>query len=233
MINQLVHTPNGTRKKERHNFQYYHLKQVTLFFHFVCELLISWSHHSSHVTNHTKAAITNYQWLSLLYVYFVFPRTHWYLQQPVRLKQCHYKDLNFGKSEQQQFFTVLQQASVSCEFLDLKPVRIQNFPTRVTVNSSEDVKLVCKVDGTPTPDLEWTKDGQQVGVCSGNVRSTDKTCRQTQGTGARYRVRWIGSGSELHVQHTMHPFDAGNFTCEAIGPTGRDSAAAEVTIQGT
>ena len=102
---------------------------------------------------------------------------------------------------------------------------------RIFANASQTKKLVCEThDHAVFSDVEWFKDGAQVGSCIGRLQQ-NKTCR-LHGDEAKYTITWTGSGAELKIKNVFHPFDSGNFTCVVSNAAGVDTKTITVDVLG-
>lgn len=96
--------------------------------------------------------------------------------------------------------------------------------------ASQTTRILCEaVNAELLFDVEWFKDGVQVGGCEAVQRNT--TCR-IHGDKAKYKLIWKGSGTELTIWNVHHPFDSGNFTCVVKNIGGMDAKTALLDVHG-
>lgn len=96
--------------------------------------------------------------------------------------------------------------------------------------ASQTTRILCEAaDAELLFDVEWFKDGVQVGGCEAVQRNT--TCR-IHGDEAKYKLIWKGSGTELTIWNVHHPFDSGNFTCVVKNIGGMDAKTALLDVHG-
>lgn len=116
-------------------------------------------------------------------------------------------------------------------FSDKNPPKIINFTTRASVNASQNVRLFCETEGTPSfANIKWFRNGHLIGSCKGDPKR-NKTCflHRLQG---KYSLSRRGSGAELVIKKALHPFDSGVFTCVAINSAGTDNKTVTLDIHG-
>lgn len=113
---------------------------------------------------------------------------------------------------------------------DVKPPVITNFEPRMLAKASQTTRILCEADDAELFfDVEWFKDGVQVGGCKAVQRNT--TCR-IHGDETKYKLIWKGSGTELTIWNVYHPFDSGNFTCVVKNIGGMDAKTVLLDVQG-
>lgn len=111
---------------------------------------------------------------------------------------------------------------------DVKPPVITHFEPKILAKASQTTRILCEAaDAELLFDVEWFKDGVQVGVCEAVQRNT--TCR-IHGDEAKYKLIWKGSGTELTIWNVHHPFDSGNFTCVVKNIGGMDAKTALLDV---
>lgn len=115
-------------------------------------------------------------------------------------------------------------------YLDVKAPVITNFEPRILAKASQTTRILCEAaDAELLFDVEWFKDGVQVGGCEAVQRNT--TCR-IHGDEAKYKLIWKGFGTELTIWNVHHPFDSGNFTCVVKNIAGMDAKTALLDVHG-
>lgn len=115
-------------------------------------------------------------------------------------------------------------------YLDVKPPVITHFEPKILAKASQTTRILCEAaDAELLFDVEWFKDGVQVGGCEAVQRNT--TCR-IHGDEAKYKLIWKGSGTELTIWNVHHPFDSGNFTCVVKNIGGMDAKTALLDVHG-
>ncbi|KAM4688626.1 obscurin [Discoglossus pictus] len=87
-------------------------------------------------------------------------------------------------------------------------------PTATRVNLGEDATLQCRVQGNPTPTVNWEKDGRQIGT------SFDSN---------RIKIESGGESSALKIQ-CIRFSDSGTYICRAENTLGQATASASLMI---
>lgn len=117
-------------------------------------------------------------------------------------------------------YTILRQP-------DVEPPKITNFQPRIFANASQTTSILCETDFEGLfVDVEWFKDGVQVGSCKG-ISQRNKTCYDDK---TKYKIIWTGSGAELIIRNVVHPFDSGNFTCVVKNIAGKDTETVTLDV---
>ena len=106
-------------------------------------------------------------------------------------------------------------------------------PNTVTVHTTKTAKLSCAVDGIPTPDVNWYKNGRRIGECVGDLGSKIKRC-DVFTLSKRYVISWNTSTSvsEIRISKTYHAFDDANYTCEASNPGRKQNDTSRLMVLG-
>ena len=114
-------------------------------------------------------------------------------------------------------------------YADVEPPKITNFQPRIFANASQTTSILCETDFEGLfVDVEWFKDGVQVGSCKG-ISQRNKTCYDDK---TKYKIIWTGSGAELIIRNVVHPFDSGNFTCVVKNIAGKDTETVTLDVHG-
>ncbi|MEE6467486.1 hypothetical protein FKM82_007266 [Ascaphus truei] len=87
-------------------------------------------------------------------------------------------------------------------------------PASIRVNLGEDANFHCRVQGNPSPSVNWEKDGKQLGTASDSNR---------------IRIKADGESSALKI-HCIRFSDSGTYVCRAENPVGHTTASASLTI---
>ena len=93
------------------------------------------------------------------------------------------------------------------------PPFITQFPTSITVNSGQTATLRCIASGSPLPNFQWLKDGNDV---AGNTGVTITTSN---------------GDSNLTITN-IQTSDAGTNECRAFNSEGRYTGSATITVTG-
>ncbi|XP_067312883.1 vascular endothelial growth factor receptor 3 isoform X2 [Pseudorasbora parva] len=94
----------------------------------------------------------------------------------------------------------------------LEAPRYRHNPTDQTVNVSESLQMECDVEGTPSPQLSWSKDNQPLHQISG--------------------ILLQDSNRTLSIQRVREE-DAGQYTCTACNQRGCVNSSATVAVIGS
>ncbi|CAH2088358.1 unnamed protein product [Euphydryas editha] len=103
-------------------------------------------------------------------------------------------------------WTELDSSNFAC-----RPTILEPLPDATIKSYEENVTLICKVVGNPTPDVIWRYNGKTIELRSfGEIRYivTENTMDL---------IRWVNL-TILHIRYS----DRGNYTCVAENPGGKD-----------